>query len=260
MSLWEKLCSFKKKKSNCNIDPSRQTITPFLQNPERDIFTDTKFLLKDRLVKYIFDVGANRGDFTSEFVHSFPDAGIHCFEPNPTTCETLKTRFKEYPHIRIHNVAVSNVQGVADFCCNKECATDSLFSPSPEWKEWVDGKSDALLLTTSIQAKTITLDQFCHDQSIEEIDILKIDTQGAELLVLEGASGLLQERAVHVIIAELLFVPVYAGQPYYYEVCSRLAAYGYDLANLYDCRYDDTALQLKWADGVFIRRGWKSPC
>jgi FkbM family methyltransferase len=258
MSLWDKFCSLKDEKENYESKSSQQTTSLPPQNPGRDIFTDTKFLMKDRQVKNIFDVGANRGDFTSEYMHLFPNARIHCFEPNPSTCETLKTRFKEYPNIMTHNVAVSNVRGVADFCCNKECATDSLLKPSPEWKKWVDGKNDALLLTSCIRARTISLDQFCHDQSIEKVDILKIDTQGAEFLVLEGAHNLLQKKAVHVIITELMFVPVYAGQPYYYDICSRLADYGYDLVNLYNCRYDDdTALQMKWADGLFIYRNFR---
>lgn len=257
MSLWDKIRSSKNKRDNSDPVHTQETESPLSQNPVRDIFTDTKFLLKDRQVKTIFDVGANRGDFTGEYVRSYPDAQVHCFEPNPTTCETLRNRFKKFPHVIIHNAAVSNDNGTADFCCNKECATDSLLPPAPGWKEWVDGKSDALLLESRIPVKTITLDQFCRDQSIDEIDILKIDTQGAELLVLEGATGMLQKRAVHVVIAELLFVPVYAGQPFYYDICSRLGVFGYDLVNLYDCRCDDdSGIQLKWADGVFAYRNF----
>jgi FkbM family methyltransferase len=258
MSLWDKLCSSQNKQSSSAISPPQNPITPPSQIHVRDIFTDTAFLLKDQQVQTIFDVGANRGDFTNEYVHSFPDAKIHCFEPNPATVDALKNRFKEYPQVTINNVAVSNIEGVADFCCNNESPTDSLLQPAPQWREWVDGKRDSLLLTSRIQVKTVTLDKYCQDQSIEDIDILKIDTQGAELLVLEGASGLLQKMAIRVIIAELVFVPVYNGQPYFYEVCTRLADYGYCLVNLYDCRYDDdSALQLKWADGVFINRNWK---
>ena len=257
MGVWRKLRYLAEPKSRAVLSDRSNAKADPTQSLTRDLFNDTKFLLGRKPVKVIFDVGANRGDFTDQYLKYFPDASIHCFEPNPSTCETLKSRFRDNPRVNIHNVAVSKVQGVEDFYCNKESATDSLLLPAQNWKEWVDGKSDALLLASHIQAKTITLDQFCQDQSIHEIDILKIDTQGAELLVLEGAHGLLQNRTVRVIIAELLFVPVYGGQPFYYDVCSRFADYGYDLVNLYDCRYDDdTALQLKWADGVFVYRAF----
>lgn len=257
MRVWEKLryLVFPKSRavlsdqSNAKADPS-QSLT-------RDLFNDTKFLLGRKPVKVIFDVGANRGDFTDRFLKYFPDASIYCFEPNPSTCETLKSRFRDNPRVNIHNFAVSKVQGVEDFYCNKENATDSLLPPARDWKEWVDGKSDALNLKSKITVPTITLDKFCSSNSITEIDILKIDTQGAECLILEGAENLLSRHAIRIVVAEMLFVPVYKNQPYFYDVCSKLASHGYSLVNLYDIRYDDdSALQIKWGDGLFIYRGW----
>jgi FkbM family methyltransferase len=164
-------------------------------------------------------------------------------------------RFKGNSKIDIHNIAVADKEGTSEFYCYKENPTDSLLMPATQWRQWVDGKSDALEIKSRITVPTTSIDTFCSINSISEIDILKIDTQGAECLILDGAKNLLSQHAINFLIAEILFVPVYRNQPFFYEVCSKLACYGYSLVNIYNIRYDkDPSLQIKWGDGVFIYR------
>jgi FkbM family methyltransferase len=54
----------------------------------------------------------------------------------------------------------------------------------------------------------VTLDQILSESS-ETIDILKLDVEGAELDVLEGARHLLEKKSILVIFSEFLFVPLY---------------------------------------------------
>lgn len=191
------------------------------------------------------------------YLNSFPESDLYCFEPNPVTFGILETRFKNNSRVHLHNIAVSDTNGISDFYCNKENPTDSLFLPAIAWMQWVDGKRDALTLKSKINVLTTNLDTFCSSNSISKLDILKIDAQGAECLILDGAKNLLSQHAIKIILAEMMFVPVYENQPFFFEICNKLALHGYSLVNLYNIRYDEeTSLQIKWGDGLFIYRGW----
>ena len=49
---------------------------------------------------------------------------------------------------------------------------------------------------------TITLDKFIEDNNIDEINLLKIDTEGADYLVLRGATKLLENKKSPIILCE----------------------------------------------------------
>jgi len=49
---------------------------------------------------------------------------------------------------------------------------------------------------------TITLDKFIEDNNLDEINILKIDTEGADYLVLRGAEKLLENKSPPIILCE----------------------------------------------------------
>jgi hypothetical protein len=48
----------------------------------------------------------------------------------------------------------------------------------------------------------VTVDQFCAERGVDRLDLLKIDTEGHELEVLEGASQTLQARGVRFVFLE----------------------------------------------------------
>jgi hypothetical protein len=100
---------------------------------------------------------------------------------------------------------------------------------------------------------TSTLDAFCAEHQITEIDILKMDTQGAELLILTGASDLLKEQRIRVIYTEVLFAESYEGQAYYHSIATLLEGHGYRLHALYDLVSSRTG-ELSWGDAIFVRK------
>ena len=61
------------------------------------------------------------------------------------------------------------------------------------------------------------------------------------------------------IQSELMFIPVNQNQPFFYDICRFMGSCDYSLVNLFNIRFgEDDSLQIKWADGVFIHRGWKT--
>jgi FkbM family methyltransferase len=81
--------------------------------------------------------------------------------------------------------------------------------------------------------------------------LLKIDTQGYEMPVLEGAVGLLDR--VHGIQLELSLVPLYEGQVLYKEMIDWLAAKGFELWSVMPGFVDQGSGRMLQMDGVFFR-------
>lgn len=91
------------------------------------------------------------------------------------------------------------------------------------------------------------------------IDFLKLDVQGAELMVLRGARSSLRRTAV--VHCEVEFSPIYRDQPLYPEIQTELAGHGYYLVDLFPTGTYDYLTEsaghatdrLLWADAVFFR-------
>jgi len=81
--------------------------------------------------------------------------------------------------------------------------------------------------------------------------LLKIDTQGYEAQVLEGARSLLDR--VRIVECELSLAPLYDGQPLFPEMLARLAAQGFSPAHFeagFSERETGQSLQV---DGIFVK-------
>jgi hypothetical protein len=127
--------------------------------------------------------------------------------------------------------------------------TNSLFPITREVDSWVS--SELVRNLAIFKVPCTTIDSFCRQNAIGEVEILKMDVQGGELLALEGAVEKLSSRAISLVYAEVLMVPLYEGQAFFHEVYSFLAKYGYSLFDLYNIEYAESG-QAKWADALFV--------
>src|SRR6185295_5604450 len=158
----------------------------------RDPFFVTQQLIRTA-EPTIFDVGAHVGETAARYRALFPGALIHSFEPFPTSYERLVAAFRTDGRVVPHNVAVAATNGSARFRVNRASVTNSLLESDLRGSDYWG--SNLLDTEHEIEVETLTLDDFCRDQRIEHVDVLKIDVQGAEYAVLEGAHGLLERHA-----------------------------------------------------------------
>ena len=79
-------------------------------------------------------------------------------------------------------------------------------------------------LKSETDIDTITLDYFVDKYDIGEVDFIKIDVQGAELDVFQGAEKTLKN--VLKVVSEVEFVPIYVNQPLFGDVSKFLDAKG----------------------------------
>jgi FkbM family methyltransferase len=84
------------------------------------------------------------------------------------------------------------------------------------------------------------------------VPLLKIDTQGFEDRVLDGAAGLLPRVAA--IQLEVSLVPLYAGQRLFPEMAARLRDLGFDLWAMWPAFVEPESGRLLQADATFVRR------
>ena len=154
-----------------------------------------KFLHNDHPV--VFDVGANVGQSVRMFRDGFPRNTIYSFEPSPTIFKTLKQQTSRLENVHLWNCAFGSSSGPIVLLENSESDMSS-FLPLSEFG-WGT-------ITKETWVEVTTIDQFCRNQDIERIDILKSDTQGFDLEVFKGAERTIVANKIGLIYFEMIFL------------------------------------------------------
>ena len=208
-------------------------VTKFKTIDHVDLDHLTKFLT-DTEKPIIFDVGANKGQSILRYKKIFPGSIIHCFEPNKNEVEKLVLKYQNENSIVLNNVAVGEKPGNLEFNIYAESAHSSFRNLIPN-TTWIKIRSQALGIKSEkynlkkVNTEIITLDDYCSKKNINKIDILKIDTQGYEDKVLEGAINLLKQNKIKMIQLELIFSEIYENPLNIYDVEKHL------IPNKYKC-------------------------
>lgn len=137
-----------------------------------------------------YDVGGNKGDYTLMLRKSFPDSKITTFEPNPSTYKVLKTNVGDKS--KLINKGVGEKKDELELFFDINNTTSVQASSNPEILKQIAKTTDL----TSVKIDVITLDDYVKEN---EIDLLKIDVEGFELEVLNGANTLLKEGKIKII-------------------------------------------------------------
>lgn len=139
----------------------------------------------------IFDVGANHGDYTFAVIKHIPQAMVYSFEPSLPTFNLLTSSLKNF-NVNTVQVGFSNEKKTTKLYFDNQ--TSGLASVYPINYDHLKG---TILNQEEIQL--IKLDDFCLEQKISLIHLLKIDVEGHEFEVLEGAKNLIESNSIHMI-------------------------------------------------------------
>ncbi len=191
-------------------------------------------------VRTIFDVGANVGQTSMHYLVRFPHADIHAFEPVSATYAELARTVAGQPRVHPHQSGMGRERGEALINVSPMSTNSSIVQAEP---------GDT---TETIRIDTIA--DFCAEQRITSIDLLKIDTEGYELEVLMGALPQLKARQIAFIFMECgpiarkeaRFVPFQSAADF-------LLPFGYEPFGIYEqSLYWDGRKSLQFFNALFI--------
>lgn len=206
---------------------------PFGVNP----FFDAAVLCPDASV--VFDVGANVGQTVDKVRLVMPRAVIYSFEPVPATFKALVAHTSGYTGVETINCALGDCKGQVKITLSDISGQNTLLTSA---KPGV--AKDAV--------PVITVDDFAAERGIQRIDLLKIDTEGYESAVLQGAKGMLSRGAIDLILAECEFARN-PTEPHgdFFDIFDRLSAAGMRVAAFYSGGLDGGGW--RWGDVLFMR-------
>ena len=217
--------------------------------------------------KIVFDIGCFRGGFTKNFIKNEKKLGMEStfflFDPNPITKDYLKPILQN-EKIKYFNLALDNSNSQKKFYLNNffEPSGSSLNTVIKDDKKWKNTRKIFMQIFqpfkkiedfSEINVQTQTLDSFCLDKKIENIDVLKMDTEGNELNVLKGAKRLLSENKINVIYTEISDTKKNFTKKEKY-IINFLNSYGFELKKKYPVRSLSILSGLKATDNLFVNR------
>ena len=172
----------------------------------------------------VIDVGAYDG---AEVTVPFAKSGehtIYAIEPIPDLAKKLEER--SLSGVSVFNFAIDLQDGVASFFVNQDRQTSSLL-PAVVSERWSD-YAENLCQESVIDVPVKRLDTFIKENQIEEVDFLKIDTQGNDLNVIKSAGSSIHR--VKRLSLEVQLTPLYDGGSTKDDVIEYLEARGFRLS------------------------------
>jgi FkbM family methyltransferase len=128
----------------------------------------------------VLDVGAHQGEYSRLVRATLPDAEIHAFEPHPSSAEQLASRLEG--RVTIVASAVGSSRGMLDLYDYADADGSSHASAYRGVIETIHGRP-----SKALKVPVLPLDTYVEEKNLTHILLLKIDTEGHELRVLEGA-------------------------------------------------------------------------
>jgi FkbM family methyltransferase len=130
----------------------------------------------------VVDLGANIGLSVLDFRARYPEARIVACEPDPAAFAKLSRTTADDPLVEVHNVAIADADGERTFYTSSTAV--------------VSGFHQTLGDQQAVTVRAVTLASLWREAGVEEVDLLKIDVEGAETEVLADPAPLARVGAV----------------------------------------------------------------
>ena len=176
-------------------------------------------------ISTIYDVGANTGQYAEELFDFGYNGKIISFEPLTIPHHKLEVNAKKRSNWQVHpKCAIGNIDGETKINISKNSVSSSIL---PILDTHIESAKNSLYVDSEI-VKLVKFDSiFSLYNAPNSKSLLKIDTQGFENEVLEGAKQSLSKLTL--IQCELSLVPLYEDQKLYKEMLSKIEGFGFTL-------------------------------
>lgn len=210
-----------------------------ISNDIRDAMPDYRF-------KIIFDVGANIGQSSDAYLILYPSAEIYSFEPIAASFQELQNSAGLNPRVHCLKLALGSKEGVGKMLSDGIETTNRILTET----DLALNDKDKPIENVDIS----TLDEFCSSQGISQISYLKIDAEGGDLAVLQGAANMLLSQGIDFIEVEAGMTALNQYHVPYGQIRNYLDPLNYHLFGVYEqvSEWNGNEPQLRRANLVFI--------
>jgi FkbM family methyltransferase len=174
----------------------------------------------------ILEIGCNDGTDTLALLRLMPFARIYCFEPDPRAVKRFKERLgSELEKVMLFEAAISDrTERISFFpSTGNDIAGDFNQAGSIRRPKNVILEDPWVRFKDAIEINSYRLDDWCAENSVQQIDLIWMDVQGAEGDVITGAQETL--RRVRYIYTEYSNNELYEGQLTLRQLRSRLSTF-----------------------------------
>ena len=142
--------------------------------------------------KHIVDIGANHGTWTKEALNHFPDAYYTLLEPQYWMKESIDDLLKSNPKITFHGVGAGAKEGSFKFTIVDR--DDSCSFRYTETEARAQGYKQ-------IEIPVVTLNNLLIKSELPFPDLIKIDAEGLDIEVLQGANSFFGKTEIFMVEA-----------------------------------------------------------
>jgi FkbM family methyltransferase len=193
----------------------------------------------------VVDVGANVGDWSAAILSLVQPRQLVLFEPDPRLGAALDRRFGKYPQVTVIHKAVGRDTRAVELLQTSSSWASSTIQPLA----WAVADYGPQHLTVEKRAVVEQSDLDSALQELNQIDILKIDVQGTELQVLEGAQQVLTRTRI--VVVEANWRHHYEGDSVFCALHDQLVRAGFELTNLSAPNHSPEGRAL-WSDAFYM--------
>ena len=190
--------------------------------------TDLRRIINTR-APLVVDVGANTGQTINVVKKKFPNAKIVAFEASSQVCAQLRASHGAQCW-KIFQIAIGERDGQQSFINYEKSDFSSLLKFKPAA---IYGMPEIKEVSTEI-VDLRKLDTILPEIGIDKIDLLKIDTQGNDLNVLRGATGLIEKGLVKRVLVEMNFFQMYEDEDDALSIMFFMKTHGFHLVDLFE--------------------------
>lgn len=190
-------------------------------------------------INTVYDIGANKGSWVKHYEEILPNSHFVCFEANSAW---PKPKIIRSTHEWHHSVLTKPGVDFVEFY-NRKGTGDSYYKEDTTFYDGIDG----------VKVPATTLDNLVLSKSMKKPDLIKMDTQGSEIDILEGAKETIKDTAV--IQIEVSVLEYNKGAPNFYDYINYMIDIGFLPIGIEDVHLNDNILMQ--FDVVFMRKELK---
>jgi FkbM family methyltransferase len=198
----------------------------------------------DLPIRTVFDVGANVGKMSRRYRRLFPRAMVYCFEPLPVCYQKLNCwARRQQGKVAAFNLALGSRPGQMTIYYNPNFSPSSSLLPPSEAELREGGRRIPL------PVRVETLDRVAARLNVQDEILVKIDTEGFDMEVIQGGRGIIERASAVILEARTYEAP--SDRPGFADYLRTMADFGYMYRG--NLRQAYVQGRICCADAVFIK-------